>query len=81
MERTFPDLDRLGVNKPGDFDSRVNEFVLGVIRSADAEMRHQPASMVYEILRISVERRLPGIEVDQETLRDAAARISAGVPV
>jgi hypothetical protein len=81
MERTFPDLDRLGVNRPADFDSRVNEFVAGVIRSVDADMRRQPASMVYEIIRVSVERRLPGIEVDQEPLREAAARISAGVPV
>ena len=37
--------------------------------------------MVYELIRESVARRLPGIEVDQEPLRQAAARISAGIPV
>jgi hypothetical protein len=81
MERTLLDPGRLDASRPQDFDSRVDEFVAGVIRSVDAEMRHQPASMVYEILRVSVARRLPGIDVDQERLRDAAARIAAGVPV
>ena len=37
--------------------------------------------MVYELIRESVARRLPGIEVDQEPLRQAAAPISAGIPV
>jgi hypothetical protein len=64
-----------------DFESRVDTFVEGVIRSVGSEMSRQPASMVYEIIRESVERRLPGIDVDQEPLREAAARIAAGVPV
>jgi len=81
MQRTLPDLDQVVSHRPQDFDTRVDEFVDGVIRSVGAEMGRQPASMVYEILRASVERRLPGIEVDQEPLREAAARISAGVPV
>lgn len=81
MDRTLLDLDRVISDRPADFDSRVHEFVDGVIRWVDADMRRQPASMVYEIIRVSVERRLPGIEVDQEPLREAAARISAGVPV
>jgi hypothetical protein len=59
----------------------VDEFVAGVVRSVGAEMGRQPASMVYEIIRESLERRLPGIDVDQEPLREAAARIAAGVPV
>jgi hypothetical protein len=66
---------------PQDFDTQVGQFVQQVIRSVDADMRRQPASMVYELLRIHVARRLPGIEVDQELLRDAAAKIAAGYPV
>jgi hypothetical protein len=81
MDRTLSDLGRAAAHKPQDFDTRVDEFVEGVIRSVGSEMRRQPASMVYEIIRESVERRLPGIEVDQELLREAAARIAAGVPV
>ena len=50
------------------------------VRSVDADMRRQPASMVYELLRMHVDRRLPGIEVDQGFLRDAAAKIAAGYP-
>jgi hypothetical protein len=81
MERTLSELVRPYASKPQDFDTRVDEFVKEVIRSVDSEMSRQPASMVYEIIRESVERRLPGIEVDQEPLREAAARIAAGVPV
>jgi hypothetical protein len=81
MDRPFPHLDQPAFVQPQDFDTRVDEFVDGVIRSVEAEMGRQPASMVYEILRESVQRRLPGIEVDQAPLREAAARISAGLPV
>jgi hypothetical protein len=81
MHNAPPDLGRPVADTPQDFDTRVAEFVAGVVRTVGAEMRRQPASMVYEILRESVERRLPGIEVDQEPLREAAARIAAGVPV
>jgi hypothetical protein len=81
MQRTLLDIDHVVSTRPQDFDTSVEEFVVGVIRSVGAEMGRQPASMVYEILRESVRRRLPGIDVDQEPLREAAARISAGVPV
>lgn len=81
MNQRLLDLDRPVDSRPGDFDTRVEEFVEGVIHSVGVEMWRQPASMVYEILRESVERRLPGIEVDQEQLREAAARIGAGVPI
>ncbi len=81
MVRTPLDLGPVTSARPQDYDSSVDEFVQGVIRSVDAEMRRQPASMVYEILRESVQRRLPGIEVEQEPLREAAARIAVGVPV
>jgi hypothetical protein len=79
MEHPLLDLDRPGAQRPRDFDTMVDEFTEEVVRSVEGEMQHQPASMVYEILRLSVERRLPGIEIDHERLRDAAARISAGV--
>jgi hypothetical protein len=83
LESRLFDLDHdTGMTTPPqDFDTQVGQFVRQVIRSVDAEMRRQPASMVYELLRIHVARRLPGIEVDQELLRDAAAKIAAGYPV
>ena len=37
-----------------------------------------PGRIVYEILEATLQRRLPGIEVDEEAKRDAAARISVG---
>jgi hypothetical protein len=80
MEQPLLDVVRLGATRPRDFDTMVDEFTEEVVRSVEGEMQHQPASMVYEILRMGVERRLPGIEVDHERLRHAAARIAAGVP-
>jgi hypothetical protein len=61
--------------------ARIDALVEGVLSTVDAEMRGQPASMVYEILEATLQRRLPGIPVDEERLRDAAARISVGVPI
>jgi hypothetical protein len=81
MHPALPALGRSAASRPQDFDTGVDEVVAGVVRSVGAEMRRQPASMVYEIIRESLERRLPGIDVDQEPLREAAARIAAGVPV
>ena len=57
---------------------RIDELVDGVFLAVDSEMRGQPAPMVYEILEATLQRRLPGILVDEETKRDAAARISVG---
>jgi hypothetical protein len=59
----------------------LDEFVVEVIRQVDDEMRRQPAHMVYELINLRLARRLPGIEVDDEAVRDAAARIAAGVPI
>jgi hypothetical protein len=81
MEQTLEILGRPTPSRPQDFETTVGAFVDELIRSVATEMRWQPASMVYEIMRVSVERRLPGVDVEQEQLRDAAARISAGVPV
>ena len=61
--------------------ARIDVLVDGVMATVDAEMRGQPASMVYEILDATLQRRLPGIPVDEERLRDAAARISVGVAI
>jgi hypothetical protein len=58
---------------------RVDELVGGVFMAVDTEMRGQPAPMVYEILEATLQRRLPGIDVDEESVRDAAARISVGM--
>lgn len=57
----------------------VDEIVAGVVASVQAEMSGKPASMVLEILRATMARRLPGIAVDDEELREAAARISVGL--
>ena len=65
----------------GEYDEAVDEFVLDIVRSVGAEMNRQPASMVYEMITATVQRRLPGIPVDQQALREAAARIAAGYPV
>jgi hypothetical protein len=83
VESRLVDLDARARTTPipRDFDTQVGQFVLEVIRSVDDDMRGQPASMVYELLHIHVARRLPGIAVDQEVLRDAAAKIAAGYPV
>ena len=61
--------------------ARIDALVDGVMATVDAEMRGQPASMVYEILDATLQRRLPGIPVDEERLRDVAARISVGVAI
>ena len=66
---------------PREYGDAVDEFVLDIVRSVDVEMRRQPASMVYEMISTRVQRRLPGIAVDEQTLREAAARIAAGYPV
>ena len=81
MEPIVSDLGYPLATQPLDFGTRVDVFVEEVVRSIGADMQRQPASMVYELIRESVARRLPGIEVDQERLRQAAARIAAGVPV
>jgi hypothetical protein len=70
-------LDRDSV----DTLARIDALVESVLSSVDLEMRGQPASMVYEILDATLQRRLPGIPVDEERLRDVAARISVGVPI
>ena len=58
--------------------ARIDALVDGVLMTVDTQMRGQPASMVFEILDATLQRRLPGIPVDEERLRDAAARISVG---
>ena len=63
-----------------DYYRQVDACVLEVIRQVGGEMQHKPAHMVYELITLHVSRRLPGIEVDQEALRDAAARIAIGLP-
>lgn len=67
----------LVLNSPEAHD-RVDELVGGVFLAVDTEMRGKPAPMVYEILDATLQRRLPGIDVDEEKVRDAAARISVG---
>lgn len=63
-----------------EYFSHLDEFAVEVMRSVGEEMQRQPAHMVYEVLTLSMARRLPGITVDQELMRDAAARIAIGLP-
>jgi hypothetical protein len=65
---------------PRDYYLHVDEFVVEVIRQVDREMSRQPAHMVYELINARLGRRLPGISIDQEMLRNAAARIAIGIP-
>jgi hypothetical protein len=64
-----------------DYHVGLNEFVLEVVRHVDLEMRRKPAHMVYEMLQVQLARRLPGVSVDDESLRDTAARIAVGLPI
>ncbi len=64
---------------PREYYRHLDEFVVEVIRRVGDEMPRQPAPMVYEMLTLQVSQRLPGIEVDDTALRDAAARIAVGL--
>jgi hypothetical protein len=68
-------------DSPGGSSGPIDQLVVDMIRGVDAEMRHQPASMIYELMTLEARRRLPGIAVDEERLRDAAARIAVGLPI
>ena len=65
---------------PPDYYRHLDELVVEVIHQVDLEMRRQPAHMVYELITVRLAGRLPGIGVDQETIRDVAARIAIGIP-
>ena len=67
------------INGP-DYQRELDRFVVDVVRSVEHEMQGQRAPMVYEVLTIWLSRRLPGVAVDDEMLRDAAARIAVGLP-
>ena len=66
---------------PGTYQNQVDKVVAQVVDTVSGEMRGQPASMVYELINAHLERRLPGAAVDQDALRDAAARVAVGLPV
>jgi hypothetical protein len=51
-----------------------------MVRRLERNLQGQPASMLNELLTAYVSRRLPGLQLVREALRDAAARISVGVP-
>lgn len=67
-----------GVPSSKASDVAVSDLVTSVIRSVDMEMRGKPASMVYEVLDLTLARRLPGIPVDAESMRQYAAEIAVG---
>ena len=73
-------LEQPAENNGRDYYDHADKFVLEVIRQVDREMRHKPAHMVYELINVHLARRLPGIDVDQEVIRLAAARIAIGLP-
>jgi hypothetical protein len=59
----------------------LDAYVVDVIRTVDLDMRRKPAHMVYEMIDAHLSRRPPGVVVDREVVRAAAARISVGMPV
>ena len=63
------------------YEATLDVFVTDVIRGVEEDMRSKPAPMVYEMLSMQLGKRLPGAEVSDEVLREAAARIAAGLPV
>ncbi|MGA8245595.1 MAG: hypothetical protein WB797_01705 [Nocardioides sp.] len=65
---------------PVDYYRHLDELVVEVIQRVDLEMRRQPAHMVYELINLHLAGRLPGIGVDQEAIRDVAAKIAIGLP-
>jgi hypothetical protein len=74
-------LDTPPTWSPRTYEDQVDNVVAEVVHTVSGEMRGQPASMVYELINAHLERRLPGAAVNQEGLRDAAARIAVGLPV
>lgn len=72
-------LEMPGEIHGASYQRELDGFVVGVVRSVEREMQRQPAHMVYEMLTLVLSRRLPGVAVDDEVLRDAAARIAVGV--
>ena len=75
----FP-LEQTGGDNTAEFYEQLDAFVVEVIQHVDREMRGQPTPMVYELITLHLARRLPGIDVDQEVIRNAAARIAIGLP-
>jgi hypothetical protein len=80
----FP-VSAYALEHPIEYDGRdyvgLGTPVLEVLRRVDLEMRRKPAHMVYEMLQVQLARSVPGVTVDDESLRDAAARIAVGLPV
>jgi hypothetical protein len=73
-------LEHPADSDPRRYDAEVDRLVAQIVSRVGSEMQRQPASMVYELISAQVERRLPGVPVDQDALRDAAARIAVGLP-
>ncbi len=57
------------------YRQHVDKVVMGDVLQIDREMRARPAHMVCELLSLQPARRLPRIDVDDEAMRAAAARI------
>jgi len=62
------------------YNAHVDELVSQIVNMVGAEMQRKPASMVYELINAHVERRRPGVAVDQAPLRELAGRIAVGLP-
>ena len=81
MDSLFLRLDQPDYPDSRRYDNQVDELVAQIVRAVGADMKGQPASMVYELINTHLERRLPGVPVDREPLRQAAARIAVGLPM
>jgi hypothetical protein len=77
-----------GINGVGH-EHQLGGYVVEVVRSVERDLQGKPATMVYEILnlrltlyeilKLRLTRGLPPVTADDDLLRDAAARIAAGV--
>jgi hypothetical protein len=63
-----------------EYYQQLDMVVVDLIRQVESDMHRQPAHMVYEMITTSLRGRLPGVAFDDAVVRDAAARISVGVP-
>ncbi len=65
--------------QPGPtYDAAVAEFERDMIRQVNDEMRGQDAQLVHDVLTERLHGRLPGVELDDLSIRTIARAISDG---
>lgn len=61
-----------------DLQARLNAELQSTIREVRDEMEGQPADQVFDTLVARLEERIPGLNLNEDTLRGVAAEIEAG---